>query len=252
MSRTTDETQRAAEQAFLASYDEREFDRPSVTVDVALLTLKGGMLRVLLVKRRDHPERGKWALPGGFVQMGETLDAAAERVLRSKVGLARLFLEQLFTFGDPHRDPRTRVITVAYYALVDQETLGEPQSDDSLALGQIEVPWEGEVGGAVLVRDVQGQQLPLAFDHDQILGMAVKRIRGKLNYTPIGFQLLPESFTLRQLQEVHETILGQATNKDSFRRRMLASGMLEAVGGREGNVGHRPAGLYRFSKRSAI
>jgi 8-oxo-dGTP diphosphatase len=152
---------------------------------------------------------------------------------------------------DPARDPRTRVISVGYYALVDCARLGAGE-DSSLRFGRIVVPWAGETGGAVAVRDPQGRDMPLAFDHADILGMAVKRIRGKLDYTPIGFQLLAETFTLRRLLDVHETILGRTLNKDSFRRRMLASGLLQATGERETEVGHRPAELYRFTKRSAI
>ena len=116
----------------------------------------------------------------------------------------------------------------------------------------MEVPWQGETGGPVQVLHDDGSPVELAFDHDDILGMAVKRIRGKLDYTPIGFQLLPDTFTLRELQRVHETVLGTTLNKDSFRRRMLASGQLEATGEREQEVGHRPAELYRFARRSAI
>jgi 8-oxo-dGTP diphosphatase len=183
--------------------------------------------------------------------MDESLDRAATRVLSEKADLAGVYLEQLYTFGDPNRDPRTRVISVGYYALVDHAHL-RPSDDAHLAFGQIVVPWKGEAGGPVAVRDAEGRDMPLAFDHADILGMAVKRIRGKLDYTPIGFQLLAETFTLRRLQDVHETILGRKLNKDSFRRRMLASGLLAATGQREAHVGHRPAELYRFTKRSAI
>ncbi len=239
------------EQEFLAGYDPKAFDRPSLAVDVGILTVREGALEVALVERTEHPHKGRWALPGGFVRMDESLDRAAERVLVQKAGLANVFLEQLYSFGAPDRDPRTRVISVAYYALVDPARL-VPDATHELVLGRVAVPWEGETGGPVEVRGRDRRKLPLAFDHADILGMAVKRIRGKLDYTPIGFQLLPETFTLRRLQAVHETILGCTQNKDSFRRRMLASGLLEATGERETEVGHRPAELYRFTKRSAI
>jgi 8-oxo-dGTP diphosphatase len=114
------------------------------------------------------------------------------------------------------------------------------------------VPWEGETGGPVSVTDERGDELPLAFDHAWILGTAVKRIRGKLGYTPIGYQLLPDTFTLHELQHVHEVILDRPLNKDSFRRKMLASGELEATGERQRDVDHRPAELYRFVRRSAV
>lgn len=243
--------QGSEEQEFLTAYDPKAFDLLSLAVDVAILTVVDGGLEAALVERAEHPHRGRWALPGGFLRMDESLDQAAKRVLGQKAGLANVFLEQLYTFGNPKRDPRTRVITVAYYALVDPVRL-VPDDTHTFELGRIVVPWEGETGGPVEVRDREHRKLPLAFDHADILGMAVKRIRGKLDYTPIGFQLLPETFTLRRLQDVHETILGRTLNKDSFRRRMLASGLLEATGERESEVGHRPAELYRFTKRSAI
>ncbi len=243
----------ADEAAFLERYDPADFEHPSVTVDVALLTMAETGLQVLLTQRQEHPGRGKWALPGGFVGMEEALDRAAARVLHSKAGRKNVFLEQLYTFGAPKRDPRTRVITVAYYALVDHGRLGKPQGQgETTTLGEIHTPWQGEAGGPVEVRDENGEALPLAFDHAEIIGMAVKRLRGKLNYSPVGFQLLPADFTLRRLQDVHEAILGRRLNKDSFRRRMLASGLLAPTGEREGEVGHRPAELYQFTAKSAI
>ncbi len=231
---------------FLETYDPAEFDRPSVAVDVALLTVSDGVLRVLVVEREEAPQAGRWSLPGTFVGMAESLEDAARRALATKAHVADVFLEQLYTFGAPDRDPRTRVLSVAYYALVDAGRLS------SAELRRVRVPWEGEEGGPVEVVAADGEALPLAFDHAEILGMAVKRLRGKLDYTPIGFQLLPERFTLRQLQDVHETILGRPLNKDSFRRRMLASGQLEATGEREDEVEHRPAELFCFTHRSAL
>ncbi len=238
---------------YLAAYDAEAFERPSVAVDVALISASEGALRVLLVERSEHPQRGRWALPGGFVAPNESLDEAAERVLAVKARLTGVFLEQLYTFGDPTRDPRTRVISVAYYALVDAATWDRAARDtEKLRVARLVVPWEGETGGPVEARDPDDRPLALAFDHEQILGMAVRRLRGKLDYAPIGFQLLPPQFTLRRLQDVHETILGRPLNKDSFRRRMLASGNLEATGEREECVGHRPAERYRIARRSAV
>ena len=242
---------RDEEAAYLDAYAPAAFERLSVAVDVALLCVEEGALRVAVVRRSTHPHRGRWALPGGFVGPKESLDAAAERVLREKAGLEAVFLEQLFSFGAPARDPRTRVISVAYYALVDPARF-RVAGAEGLVLARVDVPWPGETGGPVVLVADGGEALRMAFDHADILGMAVKRIRGKLDYTPIGFQLLPPTFTLRRLQEVHETLLGRALNKDSFRRRMLASGLLEATGERESEVGHRPAELYRFTRRSAI
>jgi 8-oxo-dGTP diphosphatase len=240
------------ERRFLARYDAGAFERPSVTVDVVLITVKEGGLATLLLRRVAPPFKGRWALPGGFVRMTEGLETAAARVLADKCGLKGVWLEQLYTFGDPKRDPRTRVISVTYAALVDAARLAASATIDALQVARLRVPWEGETGGPVDVTDANGQDLPLAFDHALMIGMAVKRLRGKLDYAPIGFQLLPEQFTLFELQGVHEAVLGRELNKDSFRRRMLASGLLEATGEQESDVGHRPAERYRFRSRSAV
>ena len=237
------------EQAFLAEYDASKFPHPSVTVDVALVTADRGRLRAVLMKRDAHPDLGKWALPGSFVRMDESLEHAAERVLATKVGPTGIFLEQLYTFGQPDRDPRTRVITVAYYALVDAARLAAALKAD-VRLADLRVPWEGEAGGAVEALAEDGQLRPLAFDHADILGLVVQRLRGKLDYAPIGFELLPREFTLRDLQTIHETILGRPLNKDSFRRRLLDSGLIVPTGKLEQDVGHRPAELYRFGNKS--
>ena len=243
------------ELAFLASYDAGRFPRPSVAVDVVLLTVRDAAVWALLGQRAEHPRRGRWALPGTFVGMDEPLDSAATRVLQTKVGLDDVFTEQLYTFGAPRRDPRTRVISVAYYALVEHGALERAvvaHTDSDLALARLAVPWIGEAGGPVSAIAGEGDPLPLllAFDHADILGMAVRRIRGKLDYAPIGFELLPSAFSLRDLRLVHEAILGRALNKDSFRRRMLDRGLVEPTGERAAGVGHRPPELYRFADRS--
>ncbi len=240
------------EQEFLAKYDASQYPHPSVSVDVALLTVDRAELKAVLIRRMEHPGLGKWSLPGGFVGMRESLDQAAFRVLETKVGLSGIFLEQLYTFGEVDRDPRTRVITVAYYALVDANVLaGEQLKDKHAEIVTIQVAWKGEKGGPVEAFDSQGNKLSVAFDHAEILGLVVKRLRGKLDYAPIGFELLPAKFTLRDLQSLHETILGRQFNKDSFRRRLLASGLIVPTGELEADVGHRPAELYRFKKPSS-
>jgi 8-oxo-dGTP diphosphatase len=235
-----------ADREFLETYDASAYERPSVTVDVVVLTAAEGAIKALLVRRIEPPQAGSWALPGTFVRMGESLEDAALRALAEKAGITDVYLEQLCTFGAPARDPRTRVITVAYCALVSGERLAGRD------LARLRVPWDGEEGGAVEALDRTGEPLDMAFDHAEVLGMAVKRMRGKLGYTAIGYQLLPETFTLRQLQDVHETVLGRPLNKDSFRRRMLASGEIEATGELETEVEHRPAEHYRFVERSAL
>lgn len=240
-------SERDDECAFLAGYRPEDYDRPSVAVDVVILTVEAGALRVLVVQRDQLPQRGRWALPGGFVGLDEPLEIAAARVLQRKGGVEGVYLEQLYTFGAPGRDPRTRVISVAYVALVAPGRMPKPAAGRQIAA--IEVPWAGEAGGPVEIQGVEGE---LAFDHGAHVALAVKRLRGKLAYSPIGYQFLPEIFTLRDLQIVHEAILGRSLNKDSFRRRILASGELEDTGRREAAVGHRPATLYRFARRSAI
>jgi 8-oxo-dGTP diphosphatase len=252
MKKKTREGRIPSEKEFLARYDASQYPHPSVSVDVALVTVDGGALKAVLICRGEHPALGKWSLPGGFVGMRESLDEAAARVLQTKVGIKGIFLEQLYTFGEPDRDPRTRVITVAYYALVDANLLArQPLEDKHMDLVRLKVPWKGERGGPVEAVDADGKPRPLAFDHAEILGLVVKRLRGKLDYAPIGFELLPAKFTLRQLQSIHETILGRRFNKDSFRRRLLASGLIVPTGEREADVGHRPAELYRFKRPSA-
>lgn len=236
------------EEAYLASYDAGAWPRPSVTIDVVVLTVMAGRLHAVLHRRAEHPDQGRWALPGGFVGLDESLDAAAHRVLAEKGGIEGVFLEQLYTFGAPQRDPRSRVITVAYYALAPIRQLASVLSSESgVCLAPLDVPWSGEHGGPVAARGASDEELPLAFDHADILGMAVLRVRGKLRYAPVAYALLPQNFTLRELRIVHESILGRPLNKDSFRRSLLATGEIEATGGRQVGVGHRPAALYRYT-----
>ena len=215
------------ENDFLASYSPSDFERPSVAVDVALVTVFDGCLRVLMIRRTEHPDAGKWQLPGRY--------------------LRNVYVEQLYTSGSPDRDPRTRVISIAYYALVNPVRLATEATD--VVLARIDVPWQGEIGGSVTLRHNR-QQLSIAFDHADMIAIVVKKLRGKLDYSPIGYELLPEEFSLLDLQEIHETILGRSLNKDSFRRRMLSSGDLEATGHRQGGGGHRPAALYRYHRHA--
>ncbi|HJP70183.1 MAG TPA: NUDIX domain-containing protein [Candidatus Limnocylindria bacterium] len=239
------------EAGFLAAYDPTRYDPPSVTVDVVLLTVKGTDVHVLLGQRSNHPAKGAWGLPGGFVRSAESLDDAAARVLAEKAGLRGIFIEQLYTFGAPQRDPRTRVISVAYYALVDAETLATAvgrADPERLVVARLAVSDERSPG-TVAVLGEGGDPLRLAFDHADIIGTAMQRIRGKLGYAPIGFELLPEEFTLRDLRLIHEAILQRPINKDSFRRHILDQGLVHATGARATGVGHRPPELYRFATR---
>lgn len=225
------------------------FPRPSVTVDLVLMSIIDGRLAALLQLRGEQPCAGSWALPGGFVGIDESLDDAAKRVLATKAKMEGNWLEQLYTFGKPDRDPRARVITVAYFALLPGDEFGAAlRNDDDLVLAELTMPCEGEVGGPVGACSIDGAELALAFDHADILGLAVRRLRGKLDYSRIAFALLPDLFTLRQLQDVHEAILGVQLNKPAFRRRMLDKGWIEGTGARETGASFRPAELYRVKQ----
>ncbi|MCB0587932.1 MAG: NUDIX hydrolase [Phaeodactylibacter sp.] len=210
-----------------------DFPRPALTVDCVIFGLdESHKLKVLLIQRAHAPFKGQWALPGGFVDMEEGLEAAALRELEEETGVKGVFIEQLYTFGDPGRDPRGRVVSVAYFALVNLEEHPVEASSDARRVKWFET-------------DNQPQ---LAFDHKNILQVAIARLRAKVRYQPIGFELLPEKFTLSQLQKLYETILGvEELNKRNFRTRILKMGVLQEVGKQEG-VAHRPAKLYSFDK----
>ena len=209
-----------------------EHPRPALTVDCVIFGLDAShRLKVLLIQRARDPFAGAWALPGGFVDMDEDLEAAALRELEEETGVREVYIEQLYTFGAPGRDPRGRVVSVAYYALVNLTEHGIRSSSDTKDVGWYDVT-----------------QLPeLAFDHVDILDMALRRLRSKVRYQPVGFELLPEHFTLPQLQRLYETVLGKELNKRNFRTRILKMGILREVG-RQRNVAHRPARLYAFDK----
>jgi 8-oxo-dGTP diphosphatase len=203
-------------------------------VDVVILTVHERRLLVLLVRRRHWPHEGQWAVPGGFVNPDESLEDAARRELEEETGVRDLYLEQLYTFGDPGRDPRGRVITVVYYALIRAEGLRVQAADD-----------------AADARWFPAYQLPaMAFDHDKILAYTLQRLRGKLEYTTIGFQLLPPEFTLGELQEVYEAILNRRLDKRNFRKKVLTTGILEQTLDVRKAGQHRPAALYRFNPRA--
>lgn len=227
------------------TYNADAFPHPSVTVDVAAMTARQGRLSVLLIRRGVWPFEGAWALPGGFVKMDEDLDTAARRELCEETSIAGAhYLEQLFTFGKPDRDPRTRVISVAYYALLPGPMSGLPVCEDT----------EPQAGtDAVEARWWPVDSLPdLAFDHAEIIDIALARLRAKLGYTSVAYALLPDAFTLTELQKVYEIILGRPLDKRNFRKKMLAAGILEATPHQKRDGAHRPAQLYRFTKREAV
>lgn len=224
------------------------YPHPALAVDVVALTIDDGRLKALLMAREDADViGGAWALPGGFVHKDDSLEATLDRVMKDKIGTKQAHAEQLATYGAPDRDPRDHVVSVTYIAVVPKDALLRIAEADGLTLAEIKVDWEGEVGGsAEAIAD--GAPLPLAFDHAHILGDVVKRLRGKLDYTPIGFAFLPKQFTLRDAQEVHEAILGRALTKPAFRRKLLDRHALAATGAFETGGAYRPAELYEVKE----
>jgi 8-oxo-dGTP diphosphatase len=212
---------------------------PSLAIDLVILVISEGQLCAVVLPR-DDLGNGTYALPGGFVHHGQSLDQTVARVLAEKTGLAGITFEQLATYGDPWRDPRGHVVSVAYLAL-----LPDPALADGLPLAEIRVTWPGEAGGPATAH-ARDASLKLAFDHAAILGDTVKRLRGKIDYSRIAFSLLPARFTLRQVQEVHEAILGRPLLKPAFRRKLLDQGILRATGDMESGSAFRPAALYEL------
>ena len=207
-----------------------EYPRAALTVDCVVFGFDDTELKVLLIERGIAPFKGQWALPGGFVRVDETLDEAARRELMEETGLKKLFLEQLYTFSSVDRDPRERVISVAYYALTkpaDHRTQATTDAADA--------------------RWFPVRQIPaLAFDHAHIFATALQRLRGKLRYEPIGFELLPPKFTLSQLQQLYEAVLGTELDKRNFRKKVLSYGLLLPLDETHREGAHRPAQLFRF------
>lgn len=215
-----------------AAFDPFARPHPAVAVDVILFTIAEGELRVLLIRRQLPPFEGSWALPGGFVRIDESLDEAARRELAEEAGVGVRWLEQLYTFGAVDRDPVRRVISVAYFALIDAREL-RPRAG----------------GDATEVRWCDVRRLPrLAFDHKTIVRYAHERLRYKTEYAPVAFQLLPKDLTLSELQRVYEIIHGKRLDKRNFRRKVLGLEILEATGESRREGRGRPAALYRFKK----
>ncbi|WP_129671661.1 NUDIX domain-containing protein [Candidatus Chloroploca sp. Khr17] len=218
-----------------ATYDPTRYQRPSVTVDVVIFTLINQELHVLLVQRRHWPFEGYWAIPGGFINMDESLVESARRELAEETGVRDVYLEQLYTFGEVGRDPRSRVISVAYIALISADAQKIRASDEST-----DVRWF----------PVSALPEQLAFDHDQILAYAISRLRSKLEYTTLAFQLLPELFSILELKHIYEQILGEELDKGNFYRKIKESGLLEETQlTREGRG--RPTRLWRFRRERA-
>jgi ADP-ribose pyrophosphatase YjhB (NUDIX family) len=282
------------EEQFLATYDASKFERPSVTVDMLVFTvtdkekknyrkLPEKVLRLLMIKRGDHPYIGQWALPGGFVQMDESLDEAALRELKEETNIDNLYMEQLYTWGDVGRDPRTRVISTSYMSLADSSTLDIKASDDAddakwftvsckLYQEQKTVTEKGYVlqrlfklslsndennlsATVKIIKTVEGKVTKverevvetngIAFDHAKVIEYAIERLRSKIEYTDIAFNLMPELFTLTELQQVYEVILDTELLKANFRRK--TADMVIETNEYTKDAGHRPSKLFRFN-----
>jgi 8-oxo-dGTP diphosphatase len=213
-----------------------EYPHPSVSTDIVIFTIQEEQLKVLLIRRLSEPFKNGWALPGGFVEIDEDLEQAALRELREETGITGVYLEQLYTFGKPDRDPRERVITVAYYSLVPIDRLSVGAASDARELGWFD-----------------SDELPvLAFDHQKIINKAKQRLTAKLDYSTIALQFMPSKFTLSELQKVYEIIHGEALDKRNFRKRVMAYGCMEDTGEESRNGSHRPARLYTLKSPGQV
>ena len=217
---------------------QRETKTHEITVDVVIFTIQKSALKVLLVQRSKEPFINKWAIPGGFVRLSENLDEAAQRLLYEKSNLKDVYLEQIYTFGDPLRYPNSRVITVAYFALIRSENLvlKFDKSTDNIK----DVSWHS-------VYDLP----PLAFDHKKIVDFASERLRDDLDHHSTAFQLLPPKFTLTELQTAYEIILNTKLDKRNFRKKMIAMNILTELNEYSKSGSKRPAKLYAFNAKSA-
>lgn len=206
-----------------------------VTVDLVIFTIRDSDLKVLLIKRDTPPFKDVWALPGGFFRIDRSLEEAAKQKLFDETGVKNVYLEQLYTFGNPKRDPRGRIITVSYFALTNSDNIRL----DAHAPGVKDVKWFS-------IKAVPD----LAFDHKNIISYALKRLRWKLEYTTVAYSLLPEKFTLTELQNSYEIIFGRKFDKRNFRKKILSLNILADTRNIKKESSHRPAKLYSFKKRS--
>ena len=215
------------------SYDH---PHPAVSVDIVVFTIRDNQLKLLLIRRAYAPYKGKWALPGGFVDIEESLEQAASRELQEETGVSSVYLEQLYTFGDPKRDPRERVITVAYYALIPSDKVQLQAATDAEAANWFDL-----------------NELPkLAFDHADIVAMAHQRLVSKLEYSTLAFQFLPASFTLHELQNIYQIIYREELDKRNFRKWILSLDQIEETGEKRTGGAHRPAKLYKTKQPDQV
>ncbi len=213
-----------------------KYPHPAVTTDAVVFTIYDDKLKLLLIKRGLDPFKGSWAIPGGFLELNEDLEDCARRELSEETGIENIYLQQLHTFGDPKRDPRERVVSVAYYAIAPKVEMNPIANSDAIDAAWFSI-----------------DKLPqLAFDHCEIITMAHKRLVSDLDRSSVVFQFLPETFTLSQIQRVYEIIRNNRLDKRNFRKRITGSGLIKETGEtrREGN--HRPARLYRINEQIAL
>lgn len=222
------------EREYLEKYNPNDFERPSVAVDLLVFTMEDDRLKIVLVEREEHPFKNKLSLPGVFVGMKETLDEAAARGIAEEAGLRDIYFEQLYTWGDVNRDPRMRIISVSYMAIVDVEQiqLSAGERTASVALYDVEELLEADV--------------EIAFDHKKMIEYGWNRIRNKVEYTNIAFEFLPEEFTLPELQRVHEVLLHKKLHKASFRQKVEP--LVEETGQMKTGDAYRPSKYYRMKK----
>lgn len=268
------------EKQFLDNYKPGDYDRPSVTVDMLIFTIDNNELKLLLIKRKDHPYINHWAIPGGFVEIDESCDEAACRELKEETNLENIYMEQLYTWSSPNRDPRMRIISTSYMALVNKDELNPIAGDDALEVAWFsikkkftEIDNDGTVYFDLLLRnddldieiDAKGFNIPtekgaittfdskivqisdtkLAFDHIDIVNLAIDRLRNKVEYTPIAFNLVGETFTLPELQKIYEILLDKPLYKANFRNKIMP--MVTEIDG-YAETKHRPAKLYKYNK----
>lgn len=220
-----------SEKEFLNSYNKNEYEKPSVAVDLLVFTVKDDRLKIVLVRRNEHPFKDMLSLPGVFVGINETLDEAAARGAREEAGIADIYFEQLYTWGDIDRDPRMRIISVSYLSLTPAEklTLSAGSRTSSAELYDVE--------------ELLSSDEELAFDHRKIIGYGRERIRNKTEYSRIAFEFLPKEFTLPQLQRVYEILLGKPLYKANFRRRVAP--LIDETERMTSGDAHRPSRIYK-------
>jgi len=278
------------EEEFLAVYRPGDYERPSNTVDMLLFTVadkvsdsirkdKEKQMKVLLIKRRNHPDIHKWALPGGFVEINEDIEKAAYRELEEETGVTDVYMEQLFTYGKVGRDKRMRVISISYMALIPQESIRPIAGDDAEDVAwftvekkevsdkkhqiiirneelrlcyeyMVDITYKKNGVVSVPITDIHAndENRGIAFDHIEMINAGIDRLRNKVEYVPIAFNLVPEKFTLNEIQKVYEVILGKKLVKQNFRK--WVDKFVEELDEKQEEVGHRPATLYRYKEKN--